>query len=237
MDDQSEIVSPEGPASFGLLQQFAAEDLANVLNNAGAEFTFVSPPHRDLETQNNNRINRLLLESWDEDAVCGWLGNTNTVQRWPLLRGQVDNLQKEFKRNHVCGRHLSRLDRQDLKDMGIDAIGLRLELLMAFEELSQFHRVGPVRTTEQTLRSNSPTPVSVVRAQQPQASLTSSFQALLHIPGLHPLTFVIIFLTFLPRSRKSSPYHSVTDQSDHQGHRPIFDIAEKPILCASDGLS
>ena len=71
-----------------------------------------------------------VLDVWSEEQVCEWLSASDAAFE-PYLGA--------FRDNHIDGRALALLTREDLADLGVKSVGHRLAILRAREDLGQLH--------------------------------------------------------------------------------------------------
>ena len=64
----------------------------------------------------------VVLSTWSEDQVCEWLAASD-----PLFEAYLPS----FRENHIDGRALTQLTREDLADLGVRSVGHRLAILRA----------------------------------------------------------------------------------------------------------
>ena len=68
----------------------------------------------------------VVLSTWSEDQVCEWLAASD-----PLFEAYLPS----FRENHIDGRALTQLTREDLADLGVRSVGHRLAILRARADL------------------------------------------------------------------------------------------------------
>lgn len=64
------------------------------------------------------------VKYWDEDRVCEYL---RTVK--------CGDYEKLFRKNHINGENLLEMDKEVLKEMGIDKVGDRVRLFLGIKKL------------------------------------------------------------------------------------------------------
>lgn len=64
------------------------------------------------------------VKNWDEDRVCEY-----------LLSVKCGEYEKIFRRNHINGDNLLEMDKEVLKEMGIDKVGDRVRLFLSIKKL------------------------------------------------------------------------------------------------------
>jgi len=67
-----------------------------------------------------------VLDGWSEEQVCEWLRASD-----PAFESYVES----FRDNHIDGRALALLSREDLADIGVKSVGHRLAILRARADL------------------------------------------------------------------------------------------------------
>ena len=67
-----------------------------------------------------------VLDGWSEAQVCEWLRASD-----PAFEAYVGS----FRDNHIDGRALALLSREDLADIGVKSVGHRLAILRARADL------------------------------------------------------------------------------------------------------
>jgi mitogen-activated protein kinase kinase kinase len=65
-----------------------------------------------------------LVKSWDEDKVCEYLRSVKC--------GEYERL---FRKNHINGENLLEMDKEVLKEMGIEKVGDRVRLFLGIKKL------------------------------------------------------------------------------------------------------
>jgi hypothetical protein len=63
------------------------------------------------------------LEAWDVTTVCDWLGSLG-----------LGEYADEFRLNHIDGRALAQMGRDDFAEVGVRSVGHRLAILRARAE-------------------------------------------------------------------------------------------------------
>lgn len=64
------------------------------------------------------------VKNWDEDRVCEYLRSV-----------KCGEYEKIFRRNHINGENLLEMDKEVLKEMGIDKVGDRVRLFLGIKKL------------------------------------------------------------------------------------------------------
>jgi mitogen-activated protein kinase kinase kinase len=64
------------------------------------------------------------VKNWDEDKVCEYLRSV-----------KCGEYEKIFRRNHINGENLLEMDKNVLKEMGIDKVGDRVRLFLGIKKL------------------------------------------------------------------------------------------------------
>lgn len=64
------------------------------------------------------------VRNWDEDQVCDYLRS--------IKCGEYDKI---FRKNHINGENLLEMDKEVLKEMGIDKVGDRVRLFLGIKKL------------------------------------------------------------------------------------------------------
>ena len=64
------------------------------------------------------------VKTWDEDSVCEYLRSV-----------KCGEYEKLFRRNHINGENLLEMDKEVLKEMGIDKVGDRVRLFLGIKKL------------------------------------------------------------------------------------------------------
>lgn len=79
------------------------------------------------------------VKNWDEDRVCEYLRSV-----------KCGEYEKMFRKNHINGENLLEIDKEVLKEMGVDKVGDRVRLFLGIKKLRtktyanqrRRHRVG-----------------------------------------------------------------------------------------------
>lgn len=87
---------------------------------AGASQAYASPTESDFSDADGPDS----VKSWDEGRVCDYLRSINC--------GEYDKL---FLENHINGENLLELDKEVLREMGIDKVGDRVRLFLGIKRL------------------------------------------------------------------------------------------------------
>ena len=82
--------------------------------------SFSSPTESDFSDSDNPDS----VKNWDEDKVCEYLRS--------LRCGEYEKL---FRKNHINGENLLEMDKEVLKEMGIDKVGDRVRLFLGIKKL------------------------------------------------------------------------------------------------------
>ena len=64
------------------------------------------------------------VKNWDEDRVCEYLRSV-----------KCGEYEKVFRRNHINGENLLEIDKEVLKEMGVDKVGDRVRLFLGIKKL------------------------------------------------------------------------------------------------------
>lgn len=64
------------------------------------------------------------VKNWDEDRVCDYLRSV-----------KCGEYEKIFRRNHINGENLLEIDKEVLKEMGVDKVGDRVRLFLGIKKL------------------------------------------------------------------------------------------------------
>jgi mitogen-activated protein kinase kinase kinase len=64
------------------------------------------------------------VKNWDEDRVCEYLRSV-----------KCGEYEKIFRKNHINGENLLEMDKEVLKEMGIDKVGDRVRLFLSIKKL------------------------------------------------------------------------------------------------------
>ena len=64
------------------------------------------------------------VKNWDEDRVCEYLRSV-----------KCGEYEKVFRRNHINGENLLEIDKEVLKEMGVDKVGDRVRLFLSIKKL------------------------------------------------------------------------------------------------------
>jgi mitogen-activated protein kinase kinase kinase len=64
------------------------------------------------------------VKNWDEDRVCEYLRSV-----------KCGEYEKLFRKNHINGENLLEMDKEVLKEMGIDKVGDRVRLFLGIKKL------------------------------------------------------------------------------------------------------
>lgn len=64
------------------------------------------------------------VKNWDEDKVCDYLRSV-----------KCGEYEKLFRKNHINGENLLEMDKEVLKEMGIDKVGDRVRLFLGIKKL------------------------------------------------------------------------------------------------------
>lgn len=64
------------------------------------------------------------VKHWDEDRVCEYLRSV-----------KCGDYEKIFRKNHINGENLLEMDKEVLKEMGIDKVGDRVRLFLCIKKL------------------------------------------------------------------------------------------------------
>jgi mitogen-activated protein kinase kinase kinase len=64
------------------------------------------------------------VKNWDEDQVCDYLRSV-----------KCGDYERLFRKNHINGENLLEMDKEVLKEMGIDKVGDRVRLFLSIKKL------------------------------------------------------------------------------------------------------
>jgi mitogen-activated protein kinase kinase kinase len=64
------------------------------------------------------------VKNWNEDRVCEYLRSVKCAE-----------YEKLFRKNHINGENLLEMDKEVLKEMGIDKVGDRVRLFLGIKKL------------------------------------------------------------------------------------------------------
>jgi mitogen-activated protein kinase kinase kinase len=64
------------------------------------------------------------VKNWDEDQVCDYLRSV-----------KCGDYEMIFRRNHINGENLLEMDKEVLREMGIDKVGDRVRLFLGIKKL------------------------------------------------------------------------------------------------------
>lgn len=64
------------------------------------------------------------VKNWDEERVCEYLRSV-----------KCGEYEKIFRKNHINGENLLEMDKEVLKEMGIDKVGDRVRLFLGIKKL------------------------------------------------------------------------------------------------------
>jgi mitogen-activated protein kinase kinase kinase len=82
--------------------------------------TFASPTESDFSDPDGPDS----VKNWDEDRVCEYLRSV-----------KCGEYEKLFRKNHINGENLLEMDKEVLKEMGIDKVGDRVRLFLGIKKL------------------------------------------------------------------------------------------------------
>lgn len=91
------------------------------------------------------------VKTWREDQVCEYLRSVN-----------CGDYEKIFRKNHVNGENLLEMDKDVLKEMGIDKVGDRVRLFLSIKKLRSraYANQKKRNRVRSDLRCPTPRPVS-----------------------------------------------------------------------------
>lgn len=87
---------------------------------AGNSHGFSSPTESDFSDSDGPDS----VKNWDEDRVCDYLASV-----------KCGEYEKLFRKNHINGENLLEMDKEVLKEMGIDKVGDRVRLFLSIKKL------------------------------------------------------------------------------------------------------
>ncbi len=116
------------------------------------------------------------VKTWDEDKVCEYLRSV-----------KCGEYEKIFRKNHINGENLLEMDKDVLKEMGIDKVGDRVRLFLGIKKLrtkayanqKKRNRVSWLRPWPHLLAA----PLN--RDSHCRTRLAGSTSSIPHRPGLH----------------------------------------------------
>ncbi|KAH7313380.1 kinase-like domain-containing protein [Stachybotrys elegans] len=82
--------------------------------------TYVTPTDSDFSDNEGSGS----VKTWDEDKVCEYLRSV-----------KCGEYEKLFRKNHINGENLLEMDKEVLKEMGIDKVGDRVRLFLGIKKL------------------------------------------------------------------------------------------------------
>ena len=88
------------------------------------------PPHSTqsfastAESESDDTDSPDSVKNWDEDQVCEYLRSI-----------KCGDYEKLFRKNHINGENLLEMDKEVLKEIGIDKIGDRVRLFLGIKKL------------------------------------------------------------------------------------------------------
>ncbi len=82
--------------------------------------SFASPTESEFSDADNPDA----VKNWDEEQVCEYLRSI-----------KCGDYEKLFRKNHINGENLLEMDKEVLKEMGIDKIGDRVRLFLGIKKL------------------------------------------------------------------------------------------------------
>ena len=85
-----------------------------------ASHTFASPTNSEFSESDGPDS----VKTWDEDKVCEYLRSV-----------KCGEYEKLFRKNHINGENLLEMDKEVLKEMGIDKVGDRVRLFLGIKKL------------------------------------------------------------------------------------------------------
>lgn len=80
---------------------------------------YASPTESDFEDDGADSV-----KNWDEDRVCEYLRSV-----------KCGEYEKLFRKNHINGENLLEIDKEVLKEMGIEKVGDRVRLFLSIKKL------------------------------------------------------------------------------------------------------
>lgn len=115
------------PASLGGAPAMVTTDYSSGLATsrripamAGNSHGFSSPTESEFsDTDGPDSV-----KNWDEDRVCDYLASV-----------KCGEYEKLFRKNHINGENLLEMDKEVLKEMGIDKVGDRVRLFLSIKKL------------------------------------------------------------------------------------------------------
>lgn len=83
--------------------------------------SFANPTESEFE---DDEPNSDAVKNWDEDRVCDYLRSV-----------KCGEYEKLFRKNHINGENLLELDKDVLKEMGVEKVGDRVRLFLSIKKL------------------------------------------------------------------------------------------------------
>ncbi|KAH6604234.1 ste ste11 kinase [Trichoderma cornu-damae] len=115
------------PTSLGGTPAMVATDYSSGLPTsrripamAGSSHGFSSPTESEFSDFDGPDS----VKNWDEDRVCDYLASV-----------KCGEYEKLFRKNHINGENLLEMDKEVLKEMGIDKVGDRVRLFLSIKKL------------------------------------------------------------------------------------------------------
>lgn len=110
------MVSGSGSSSAGLAPTWRT---ASVPTSSTA---YASPTESEFSDVDGNGPDS--VKNWDEDKVCEYLRSV-----------KCGEYEKLFRKNHINGENLLEMDKEVLKEMGIEKVGDRVRLFLGIKKL------------------------------------------------------------------------------------------------------
>ncbi|KAI0969250.1 mitogen-activated protein kinase [Xylaria arbuscula] len=149
-----------------------------------------------------------VVKNWTEDQVCEYLRSV-----------KCGEYEKLFRKNNINGENLLEMDKEVLKEMGIDKVGDRVRLFLGIKKLRTKAYANQKKRnrdsfalldTQYTPPSASPRPANLVNRSMPKRY---SRQIEVSGLGMNPTIEVA-----KPASRPESPLHTADIRSARQQH-------------------
>ncbi|ROT35897.1 Pkinase-domain-containing protein [Sodiomyces alkalinus F11] len=111
----SNMVSNVGPSSVAPSRRTPA------VHNTTSSFASPTESESDFDDDDSNSD---AVKNWDEDRVCDYLRSV-----------KCGEYEKLFRKNHINGENLLELDKDVLKEMGVEKVGDRVRLFLGIKKL------------------------------------------------------------------------------------------------------
>lgn len=108
------------PSSHGAVPSTAAVTARRAPTKPNAGQMFISPTESNFSDADGPDS----VKNWDEEKVCEYLRSV-----------KCGEYEKLFRMNHINGENLLEMDKEVLKEMGIDKVGDRVRLFLGIKKL------------------------------------------------------------------------------------------------------